>query len=98
VSKRTPQTGDVVEVEWGDSERINLGWEPVKKYRRAAHHPSGYRTAGYWLGGDQGRVVVGLSVDPANGNVTEAMSIPAVAVTRVQVLGRANKRVREALG
>lgn len=92
-----PRVGDIVEVEWIDSERITLGWEGTKAYRKAATHPSAYRTAGYWLGEVNGRVVIALSADPFNGSVTEAMSIPTVAVTKTTVVGRAHKRVREAL-
>lgn len=94
---RKPRTGDVVEVEWLDSERINLGWASTKRYRNAAGRPTAYRTAGYLMAGVSGRTLVALSLDPSNGSVTEAMSIPSVAVTRVSVLGRAHKRTRKAL-
>ena len=97
MSRKPPRTGDVVEVEWRDSEHIALGWADAKSYRDAAKRPQSYRTAGYWIaGGDQ--VLIALSVCPANGHITHAMSIPAVAVTKTQVLGRATRRVRKALG
>ena len=92
-----PRTGDVVEVRWHDSEQINLGWEAAKRYRAAAGHPSAYRSAGYWLGGTRGRVTLVLSLDPFNGTVSSAMSIPRCAVTEVKVLGRSNRRVRKAI-
>lgn len=95
--KREPRTGDVVEVEWSDSERINLGWAPTKRYRKAAGHASTYRSAGYWLAGVPDRAVVALSADPFNGTVTEVMSIPVSAVTKISVLGRAHSRTRKAL-
>jgi hypothetical protein len=95
---KDPRHGDVVEVEWDDSEHIQLGWHTVKKYLAAADHPHSYRTAGYWIeGSKKGRAVIALSLDPFNGNVTHCMAIPSVAITRVTVLGRSNRRVRKAL-
>lgn len=94
---KPPRRGDVVELEWLDSEHIALGWEPTRKYLDAARMPQSYRTAGYYLAATGDRTLVALSVDPANRTVTHAMSIPTVAITRRQVLGRANKRVRKAL-
>jgi hypothetical protein len=95
---KPPRHGDVVEVEWDDSEQIRLGWDTVKRYIKAADHPSAYRTAGYWIeGSKKGRVVIALSLDPFNGNVSDSMAIPAIAVTKVTVLGRADKRTRKAL-
>lgn len=94
---RKPRTGDVVEVCWRDSEHINLGWAPAKRYRQAARHESGYRSAGYWLGGAKSRVTLVLSLDPFNGSVSEAMAIPRCAVTEIRVLGRSNKRLRRAV-
>lgn len=91
-----PQTGDVVEVEWRDSERVSLGWAPVKRYRKVSKHPSAYRTAGYWLSQPDTPVLVGLSLDPFNGTAAEVMCIPRSAVTSVKVLGRSNKRLRKA--
>ena len=85
----------MVEILWADSEHIALGWVPAKQYLDAAHHPPAYRTAGYWLGGGA-QVVVALSLDPFNSHVTHAMAIPRCAVSRIVVLGRANKRVRRA--
>lgn len=92
-----PRIGDVVEVRWVDSEHIALGWERSSEYRHAAGRPSSYRTAGYWIGSIRGRTVIALSLDPASRHVTHAMSIPDVAITETQVLGRANKRVRKAI-
>jgi hypothetical protein len=92
-----PQTGDVVEVEWIDSEHIQLGWDTVAAYLEAADHQSAYRTAGYWIGGStKGRVVVALGMDPFNGTITHVMVIPTVAVIKVTVLGRATARIRKA--
>jgi hypothetical protein len=93
-----PQQGDVVEVHWDDSEHIQLGWAPVKAYMRAADHPHAYRSAGYWIeGSKKGRAVVALSLDPYSGNITHCMAIPATAITKVTVLGKAHKRTRKAL-
>jgi hypothetical protein len=93
-----PKHGDVVEVEWDDSEHIQLGWETVRAYLRAADHPHAYRSAGYWIeGSKKGRAIVALSLDPYNGNVTHCMAIPATAISKVTVLGRSNARVRKAL-
>lgn len=94
---KPPRPGDVVEVVWIDSERLTLGWDTVKAYRKAAAHEQAYRTAGYWIGSVKGRTVVALSADPYNGTLSEVMSIPDVAVTSVTVLGRAARRTRKAL-
>jgi hypothetical protein len=95
---KPPRRGDVVEIEWVDSEHIAFGWEAIKHYRRAARrNPEAYRTSGYWLDGVKGRVVIAQSLSLLNQHVTHVMSIPTVSVTRVQVLGRSNKRVRRAL-
>lgn len=94
---RHPRRGDVVELEWLDSEHIALGWSPTKEYTRAARRPQSYRTAGYFLAATGDRTLVALSVDPANRHVTHAMSIPTVAITKAQVLARAHKSVRKAL-
>ena len=94
---KKPRVGDVVEVLWHDSEEIRLGWVAVAEYRAAVEHPSGYRTAGYWIGTSHDRTLIALSVDPFNGNVTGVMSVPSVAVFSIKVLGRADKRVRKAL-
>ena len=94
---RPPRTGDVVEVMWVDSEHIALGWSKVADYIAAAKHQSAYRTAGYWLFGNSHVVVLALSLDPYNGHATHAMSIPRKAVSRMQVLGRSNRRVRKAM-
>lgn len=95
---KPPRHGDVVEVEWDDSEHIQLGWDTVKRYLKAADHPSAYRSAGYWIeGSKKDRAIVALSLDPFNGNVTHCMAIPASSVTKVTVLGRADKRTRKAL-
>lgn len=95
---KRPQTGDVVEVEWLDSEHIALGWAASGRYRDAAAAPQSYRTAGYYIGGVAGHVLVALSCDPSNSTITHCMSIPKVAVTGMKVLGRAAKRTRKALG
>jgi hypothetical protein len=93
-----PQHGHDVEVEWDDSEHIQLGWDTVKAYMRAVDHPHAYRSAGYWItGSKKGRSVVALSLDPYNGNITHCMAIPATAITKVTVLGKAHKRTRKAL-
>ena len=97
MSKKPPRIGDVVEVMWVDSEQISIGWAAVAEYLDAAHHRSAYRTAGYWLIGDESVVAIALSMDPFNGHVTHVMSIPKCAVTHIQVLGRSNARVRKAL-
>lgn len=89
--------GDVVELEWLDSEHIAIGWEPTKAYLRAARQPSSYRTAGYFLAETRSHVLVALSIDPRNRTVTHCMSIPVAVITKRQVLGRANRRVRKAL-
>lgn len=95
---KPPKHGDVVEVEWDDSEHIQLGWDTVKRYLRAADHPHAYRTAGYWLeGSTKDRAVIALSLDPFNGNVTHCMAIPATAIRKTTVLGRAHPRTRKAL-
>ncbi len=95
--RRGPRIGDVVEIEWLDSEHIALGWRPRREYLEAATAPQAYRTAGYWLSDRGGHVLVALSVDPANGQVTHAMAIPSPAVARITVLGRARRRTRRAL-
>lgn len=93
-----PKHADVVEVEWADSEHIQLGWDTVKAYLKAADHVHAYRTAGYWIeGSKKDRAVIALSLDPFNGNVTHVMCIPKVAITKITVLGRADARVRKAL-
>lgn len=89
--------GDIVEVEWVDSERINLGWKRTKPYRRATAERSGYRTSGYWLDGAKDRVLIVQSMGLINRHVTDAMSIPRSAVTSIRVLGRAHKKVRRIL-
>lgn len=94
---RPPRTGDVVEAEWIDSEHIALGWAEVSRYVKAARHRQSYRTAGYWLYGDDSTVVVALSTDPFNRSATHVMSIPRCAITKIIVLGRADKRTRKAL-
>lgn len=89
--------GDVVEIEWLDSEHIALGWAATGEYLKAASAPQSYRTAGYFIAATGGHTLIGLSIDPANRTMTHAMSIPSVAVKRRTVLGRANRRVRKAL-
>lgn len=89
--------GDIVEVEWVDSEVITLGWASVKDYLAAVKPPQAYRSAGYFLAMTDEHVVLALSMDPSNGSVTQVMSIPKVAVTATQVLGRAHRRTRKAL-
>lgn len=97
MSKR-PRTGDIVEVEWLDSEHIAIGWAAMGRYREAAKAPQAYRTAGYYIDGVDDHVLVALSADPANRTITHCMSIPKVAVTGMKVLGRADPKVRRALG
>ena len=95
---KPPRRGDVVEVSWVDSEHIELGWSRVRQYRRAARrNPDSYRTSGYWIDRVKGRVVIAQSLGLGNRAVTHVMSIPEVAVTRMVVLGRSNRRVRRAL-
>lgn len=94
---KPPRRGDVVELEWLDSEHIALGWSPTRDYVKAAKAPQSYRTAGYFLAATGDRTLVALSIDPANRHVTHAMSIPTVVIQKAQVLGRANRRVRKAL-
>lgn len=93
---RRPRVGDIVEVEWVDSERIDVGWARRKRYRSAAKAGFTYGTAGYWMGGGE-RTCVGLSISPGNSSLTQLMSIPTVAVIRVHVLRRATKSTRRAL-
>jgi hypothetical protein len=47
---KKPRLGDVVEVEWEDSEHIGLGWRSTKTYAESAEAPQSYRTAGYFVG------------------------------------------------
>jgi len=92
-----PRTGDVVEVEWLDSEHIAIGWKHPREYVRAADVPQAYRSAGYLIDGTKDHVLIALSIDPANRTVTHCMSIPKVAVTATHVLGRGSRKVRKAL-
>ncbi len=94
---KPPRRGDIVEVQWIDSVSISLGWAAPTRYRTAAAAPQAYRTSGYWIDGPKGHVLVALSIDLANENVVQVMSIPRVAVTCIQVLGRASRRARRAL-
>jgi hypothetical protein len=101
MTAKAPGIGDVVEVEWRDSERIDVGWDHRKKYVEHVEAVQSYRTAGYWMGRvkapDGEHVLVVLNVDPSNGTISHAMSIPSESVRAVQVLGRADKRTRKAL-
>ena len=92
-----PRRGDVVEVEWLDSEHIGIGWAATGEYIKAASEPQGYRTAGYYIAATGEHTLIALSIDPANRTMTHAMSIPSVAVKTTRVLGRADKRTRTAL-
>ena len=98
---RGPRIGDVVEVEWRDSERIDVGWDRREKYVQHVKAAQTYRTAGYWMGRvkatDGEHVLICLNVDPSNGTVSHAMSIPSESVKAIGVLGRADKRIRKAL-
>ena len=94
---RRPRLGDVVEIHWRDSQSIDLGWRPRSEYLGTVRAPQAYRTAGYWLGRVAGMVTVVASVDPANQAVANAWTIPAVAIDRIRVLGRARRRTRRAL-
>jgi hypothetical protein len=96
MSARKPRLGDVVEVEWLDSQHIDLGWSTVKDYIDAARQPQSYRTAGYFIE-QRKHLVVGLSLDPGNRQMTNAMSIPSKVVSSIKVLGRSNASVRKAL-
>ena len=94
---KPPRLGDVVEVQWLDSEHVALGWDTVSAYVKAIKAPQSYRTAGYYIVDTKEHLLVALSIDPANRHITHAMSIPVATVTKVTVLGRSTKRVRKAL-
>jgi len=96
MSARKPRLGDVVEVEWLDSQHIDMGWSPVADYIAAARQPQSYRTAGYFIE-HRKHLLIGLSLGPSTGRMTNAMSIPSKVVVRMKVLGRSNARVRKAL-
>ena len=67
--------GSAVEVQW----LVNAS--------SFAREPQQYRSCGYWLGVvGAGHVVIVLSWDGANGNVSSGMSIPLVAVQSVRRL------------
>jgi hypothetical protein len=93
---KKPRLGDVVEVEWLDSQHIDLGWASVAEYIKAARRPQSYRTAGYFIE-HRKHLLIGLSLDPSNRLMTNAMSIPSKVVTSIKVLGRSNAKVRKAL-
>jgi hypothetical protein len=92
-----PRRGDIVEVRWKDSERLNLGWASTARYLASAADPSTYLTAGYWVGRRAGSIVLALSCSPSNRLVNDSMAIPVCAVIRTTVVHRAKPRVRKAL-
>lgn len=76
--------GSVVEVEWIDSEHVDLGWADAEKYREALRDRTTYRTVG---------VVLDMTLDHAilvmngsdSGMVGHGMVIPAACITSVTV-------------
>lgn len=94
---RKPRVGDVVEIEWLDSEGLHLGWREPSEYVAAVKEPQAYRTSGHWLGRPAGHALVVSSIDVANRNVTQSFSIPASAIVKLRVLSRASKATRKAL-
>ena len=95
--KKQARIGDVVEVEWVDSEHIGIGWKKRSEYVRVAVAPQAYRTSGYFIAQVGGHVLICLSIDPRNRRVADITSIPVSAVLTTRLLGRSNKRVRQAL-
>lgn len=92
-----PRVGDIVAIDWLDSQSIRMGWAPVSEYVEAAKRPQSYHTAGYWLGKHAGHALVTISVDVPNRHVWQAATIPMVAIVKLRVLSRASKATRKAL-
>ena len=95
--RRKPRLGDVVEIDWLDSQALHFGWRAPSEYVEAVKEPQGYRTAGHWLGRHAGHALVVSSITVANRHVTEGFTIPASAIVKLRVLSRASKATRKAL-
>lgn len=79
------EPGTLVEVEWWDSERVNLGWASRDDYLVALGDRSVYRTAGYVVGEDEASVMVSHSRSDS-GNYSDAMLIPRAAIKAMRTL------------
>ena len=71
-----------VEIEWWDSERVTLGWDTRKAYRKALADRTVYRTCGYLVGEDADSVMVALSRNPRGRMYSEAIVIPRAVIIR----------------
>ena len=76
---KTWKPGDLIEVEWYDSERVTLGWADEDEYRHALEDRSIYRTAGYFVGETDDSIMVSHSRSE-NGTYNDAMVIPRAVV------------------
>lgn len=84
----TSKPGDLIEVEWIDSERVRLGWADRDEYVDALKDRTTYFTAGYLVEEDDAGVVVSHSKG-TNGLYCDAMKIPkAAVVSRRRLRGR----------
>jgi len=79
------KAGDLVEVEWYDSERVTLGWAPAEEYLEALKDRTVYRTAGYFVGEDADHVMVSHSRSDS-GSFGDAMVIPRAVVIQMRDL------------
>lgn len=87
MTKVTWSRGDIIEVEWFDSERVNLGWAEVDEYLKALADRAVYRTAGFFLSQDDEHMLICLNMSD-RGLVGEAMVIPRALITAVTRHGR----------
>lgn len=78
-TSRHAKPGDLIEVEWWDSERVTLGWASEAEYREALEDRSLYRTAGYYVGETDDSLMVSHSRSD-NGTYNDAMVIPRAVV------------------
>lgn len=72
--------GRLIEVEWHDSERVELGWESAQDYIDALNDRRIYRTAGYFIGETEAGIMVANSRSEDNGTFNAAMVIPVAVV------------------
>lgn len=72
--------GRLIEIEWWDSERVELGWATATEYIDALNDRRVYRTAGYFIAETDAGVMISHSISPGNETFGASMVIPTPVI------------------
>lgn len=81
----------IVEVEWVDSQRVELGWEPRSEYRKAHRASLRHSSTGYVLRSDKRALTLIQSYQHVGGHVTTGITIPRPAIVRQRTLAKGGR-------